>query len=408
MKRVWPRKAVRDPLLEGYRGEISRCVKCGSCGAVCPTSLSERSESFSARGRMALVKGVLEKRLTVSAVFRERLATCTGCLACEASCPSRVPVAKIIDAAKQDAAGESGLGIVNRVVSTSLKHTIVMRSFAWSAPFVLHYSRGSMEGRETGPRRRETGDGSVTGAKRRGRVALFPGCVITYFQRDIGRAAIAVLNETGYDVVIPKGLQCCGRPLLSLGDRKSAEELALQNCDLLTGLSVDAVVTACASCGMTFKRDYPALLTHGAKMPNIVDIHEILYRELSNVCLRAVQKGVTFHDPCHLGRGQGLSGTARDVLRSVPGLTLIEMKNADQCCGFGGTMRITRSKLSDAIARDKAAMIMATGASAVVTGCPSCRMQITEALQRAGSRIDVVHTVQILEQALALAQKVKG
>ncbi len=143
-------------------------------------------------------------------------------------------------------------------------------------------------------------------------------------------------------------------------------------------------------------------------MPRIVDIHEILSHELSNVSLRAIQKGVTFHDPCHLGRGQGLSGKARDVLRSVPGLTLIEMKNSDQCCGFGGTMRITRSKLSDAIARDKAAMIMATGASAVVTGCPSCRMQITEALRRAGSRIDVVHTVQILEQALALAQKVKG
>lgn len=411
MKRVRPETAPCRPLLEQYREEISRCVKCGSCRAVCPPSIVERSESLSARGRIALIKAVLDGRLPISAIVKDRLATCTSCLACEASCPSNVPVTEIIAAAKQEAVRESGPGIINRIVSSSLRSDVAMRSFAWLAPFVLHYAETSVKGKAHGAWRREQrakGREQEAGHHRPkqalGRVAFFPGCAISHFQQDIGRAAITVLSAIGYDVIVPKGLQCCGRPLLSLGDRKSAEELALHNSALLTGLQVDAVVTACASCGLTFKREYPKLLPPGVKTPRVLDIHEFLSRGLSEKALRAVQKTVTFHDPCHLGRGQGLSGTARDVLRSIPGLMLVEMKNADRCCGFGGVMRITHGELSNAIAADKAAMIRATGASAVVTGCPGCRMQITEALRRVGSNIDVVHSVQIVEEALVSAE----
>lgn len=403
MKRVRPETASHA-LLEQYRQDISRCVKCGSCGAVCPPAILERSESLSARGRMALIKAVLDKKLTISSIFKDRLATCTSCLACEASCPSNVPVTGIIEAAKQEAVRESGLGFINRVVSSSLKSDVTMRTLAWLAPFVLHYSGGILKGKSPGTSGLRLGSGLAAKAKARGRVALFPGCAINHFQQDIGQAAITVLSAIGHDVIVPNGLQCCGRPHLSFGDRKSAEELALKNSSILAGLQVDAVVTACASCGLTFKREYPKLLPPEVKMPRVCDIHELLSRGLSEKSLRAVQKTVTFHDPCHLGRGQGLSGTARAVLRSVPGLTILEMKNADRCCGFGGVMRITHGELSNAIGGNKAAMIIATGASTVVTGCPSCRMQITEALRRSGSDISVVHTVQILEGALVRAE----
>ncbi|HET6365255.1 MAG TPA: (Fe-S)-binding protein [Nitrospirota bacterium] len=403
MKRVRPETASHA-LLEQYRQDISRCVKCGSCGAVCPPAILERSESLSARGRMALIKAVLDKKLTISSIFKDRLATCTSCLACEASCPSNVPVTGIIEAAKQEAVRESGLGFINRVVSSSLKSDVTVRTLAWLAPFVLHYSGGILKGKSPGTSGLRLGSGLAAKAKARGRVALFPGCAINHFQQDIGQAAITVLSAIGHDVIVPNGLQCCGRPHLSFGDRKSAEELALKNSSILAGLQVDAVVTACASCGLTFKREYPKLLPPEVKMPRVCDIHELLSRGLSEKSLRAVQKTVTFHDPCHLGRGQGLSGTARAVLRSVPGLTIMEMKNADRCCGFGGVMRITHGELSNAIGGNKAAMIIATGASTVVTGCPSCRMQITEALRRSGSDISVVHTVQILEGALVRAE----
>lgn len=403
MKRV-RLETASHALLEQYRQEISRCVKCGSCSAVCPPAILERSESLSARGRMALIKAVLDKKLPVSAIFKDRLATCTSCLACEAACPSNVPVTGIIEAAKQEAVRESGLGLINRIVSFSLQSDVTMSTLAWLAPFVLHYTGGALKGKGQGTSGLQLGSGFVTKEKTRGRVALFPGCAINHFQQDIGQAAITVLSAIGYDIIVPNGLQCCGRPHLSFGDRKSAEELALKNNTIFAGLQVDAVVTACASCGLTFKREYHKLLPPGVKMPRVLDIHELLYRGLSEKALRAVQKTVTFHDPCHLGRGQGLSGTARDVLRSVPGLTFVEMKNADRCCGFGGVMRIKHRSLSNAIGGDKAAMIIATGASVVVTGCPSCRMQITEALRRAGSDINVVHTVQILEEALVSAE----
>ncbi|HEX9137784.1 MAG TPA: (Fe-S)-binding protein, partial [Nitrospirota bacterium] len=180
MKRVRPEPASHA-LLEQYRQDISRCVKCGSCGAVCPPAILERSESLSARGRMALIKAVLDKKLTISSIFKDRLATCTSCLACEASCPSNVPVTGIIEAAKQEAVRESGLGFINRVVSSSLKSDVTVRTLAWLAPFVLHYSGGILKGKSPGTSGLRLGSGLAAKAKARGRVALFPGCAINHF-----------------------------------------------------------------------------------------------------------------------------------------------------------------------------------------------------------------------------------
>ncbi len=201
-------------------------------------------------------------------------------------------------------------------------------------------------------------------------------------------------------MIIPEGVKCCGRPLLSLGDRTGAEELAGHNSEVLAGLRADAVVTACASCGLTFKREYPKLLRPGAKAPAVLDIHEFLAREFSEVRFAPIKKSVTVHDPCHLGRGQGLSEMVRSLLRRVPGITLLEMSNADRCCGFGGVMRVTHRAFSDGIAEEKVKSIIATGASVVATGCPGCRMQIANALRRAETDVAVLHPVQVLEEAL--------
>jgi glycolate oxidase iron-sulfur subunit len=350
---------------------------------------------------MALIEAVLDGQLSVSGIFKDRLATCTGCLACEASCPSGVPVTAIIQAAKEQAIAESGTGIINRLIAGVVKHPTAFRASLWLAPVALRYSRNA----ECGLRNAEWKSGVKTtgGRGTKGRVVFFPGCAVEYFQPEIGRATIGVLNSIGYDVVIPDGLKCCGRPLLSLGDRGAAEELAAHNTALLEAVKADVIVTACASCGLTFKKEYPKLLRSGAKAPAILDIHEFLASRISGLKLGPVKKTVTWHNPCHLGRGQGLSGTARDILRAVPGLVLEEMRNADRCCGFGGVMRITHHQLSDGIAGEKAGNIMATKAEAVVTGCPGCRMQIANALNQAGSRIEALHTVQVLEEALGIA-----
>ncbi len=245
------------------------------------------------------------------------------------------------------------------------------------------------------------------GPGKKGRVVFFPGCAINGFQRDIGRSAVAILRRLGYNVMVPDGLRCCGRPLLSLGDRATAAEHAEHNSGIIEAVKAEAVVTACASCGLTFKKEYPKLLS-GKKAPAVLDIHEFLAHEIEGLSLRPVRTKVTWHDPCHLGRGQGLSGKALDILRTIPGIELVEMRNADRCCGFGGVMRLAHWRLSNAIAEEKAQNIISTKASAVVTGCPACRMQIGSALNRGGSRIPVLHTVQVLEEALSSASVKAG
>jgi glycolate oxidase iron-sulfur subunit len=349
---------------------------------------------------MALVKAVLDGKLAVSDIFRDRLATCTGCLACEASCPSGVPVTDIIQAAKEQAVREAGRGIIAAMLSGMLKRPGLFRTAAWLAPVALHYSRNA----ECGLRNVELRSRSAGGEKPKRRIAFFPGCAVEHFQPELGAATAGVLNKLGYEVIIPDGLKCCGRPLLSLGDREAAEELAAHNTGILATLDADAVVTACASCGLTFKKEYPTLLRSGTNPPAVLDIHEFLVSRISGYNLGPVNKRITWHDPCHLGRGQGLSGAARAILRSIPGITLREMSNADRCCGFGGVMRITHRGLSDGIAEEKARAIIATEASAVVTGCPGCRMQIANALTRAGAEIEALHTVQVLDEALLNAE----
>jgi glycolate oxidase iron-sulfur subunit len=403
--------------LERYRNDISRCVRCGACSTVCPSFLADRRESRSPRGRMALIEAVLEGKLCVSDVYKDRLATCTGCMACESACASGVPFSTVIQAAKEQAIQETGPGIVAGLVSGALKHPVLMRSLAWLAPVALHYGKGSVRGHgkadrgtgRRGDRGKEKndkatgrhGDGSK---KQRGRVAFFPGCAVNYFQPDIGDATAGLLAALGYDVVIPDGLKCCGRPYLSLGDRAAAEDLARKNVDILSSLDVEAIVTACASCGLTFKKEYPALLApSGSEQVRVLDIHEFLSDKVAGLDLRPLNAQVTWHDPCHLGRGQGLAQTARDVLRSIPGIELVEMKDPGQCCGFGGVMRISHPSLSGTIGDKKARNVIATQASVVVTGCPGCRMQIADSLRRAGSDVEVVHSVQVIAGALRIA-----
>ena len=408
--------------LDEYCADINRCVRCGVCRAVCPSFQPDREESLSPRGRIALIHALLDKRLPLSAIFADRLATCTSCLACETACPSNVPVTAIIQAAKEDAVRASGRDLISRFVAAALTNDRAMRSLAWLAPVVMRYAgmerkSGSLSIRRvgitanenpspyplpSGERMKVRGDLQVDGPGSKGRIAFYPGCAIKHFQPDVGIAAVAVLERAGYEVVVLDDAACCGRPLLSLGDRKAARAAAEQNQQLFASLQVDRVVTACASCGLTFKKEYPALLAPlGAAVVPVLDIHEVLAEAMSALPLGTLKQRVTWHDPCHLGRGQGLEKTARSVLGSIPGVELVEAAHPGKCCGFGGVMRITHHRLSNAIGDARAKDFINTAAPIVVTGCPGCRMQLAESLKRAGSEAVVLHTVQVIAMRIA-------
>ena len=393
-------------VLDRHRQDLSRCVRCGSCSAVCPSFLANREESRSPRGRMAMISAVLEGRLPVSKVYGDRLETCTGCLACEDACPSGVPVTTIIQAAREQAVAERGPGIVKSLLTRILSNEDALRASACLAPLMLHYRVASVRGgpQQTRPRRIVQASTDAEERERKGRVVFFSGCAINYHQPGLGQSAVSILSRIGYQVIIPDGLQCCGRPLLSLGDRKAAGELAAKNAALLAAVRADAIVTACASCALTFTREYPKLLGPAATVPLVLDLHGFLAAQRGRFAAGPVNRTITWHDSCHLGRGLGLAKTARELLRSIPGIRLVEMRNPDRCCGFGGVMRLTHHGISDGIADAKAGDIIATRADAVVTGCPGCRMQIADGLRRAGSDIAVLHTVQVIEEALASSE----
>ena len=403
-----PRKPALSSQLESHRREIARCVRCGVCRAVCPSFQPEREESFSPRGRIALIHALLDKRLPLSGIFTDRLATCTSCLACETACPGNVPVTAIIQAAKEDAVRSSGRGLISRFVTAALTNDHAMRSLAWLAPVVLRYAgmKGGKRFRisDFGLRIEERGAGreNEKSAGSKGRIAFYPGCAIKHFQPDIGAAAVVVLERIGYEVVVLDDAACCGRPLLSLGDREAAQAVAERNQQLFASLQVDRVVTACASCGLIFKKEYPTLLALSGAMP-VLDIHEVLAEAMPAFPPGTREQRVTWHDPCHLGRGQGLAKTARSVLGSIPGIELVETAHPGQCCGFGGVMRIGHHRLSNAIGDARAEDLIKTVAPIVVTGCPGCRMQLAEALKRAGSDAVVLHTVQVIEEAMRIS-----
>lgn len=380
--------------------EVARCVRCGACRAVCPSFIYGDGESFSPRGRIAIIKATLEGRLPFSEIYRDRLATCLGCLSCDVICPAGVPASGIIRTARERAFAEEGPRIAERLVAGVFKYRAAMRSLAWLAPFVLRFRPDAVSGFggayiSTFPHK------SVKAGASKGtdRAVFFPGCGLQHLQQDVLSASIEVLSAIGYDVYVPEKGVCCGQPLLSLGDRSGAEKFGRMNAKIFADLGADTVITACATCGLTFKKEYPKLLPPGVRIPRVMDIHEALVNRLPRD-LKIDPIHVTVHDPCHLGRGQGLSDVLRSVLRSVDGVSVVEMARPDRCCGFGGVMRAGHKALSARIGAAKAEDIAKTGAEAVVTGCPGCRMQIADSIWRAGLDIPVLHTVQVVAGAL--------
>ncbi len=390
------KKLPEDHLMK----EVARCVRCGACRAVCLSYIHGNGESFSPRGRIAIIKAALEGKLPFSEIYRDRLATCLGCLSCDTICPAGVPASGIIRAARERAYADEGPRLAERLVAGVFKHIAVMRSLAWLAPFVLRFRPDAIS-ESGGALIRTFPSESVKGRAGKGtdRVVFFPGCGLQHLQQDVLSASIEVLTAIGYDVYVPERAVCCGHPLLSLGDRSGAEKFGRTNAEIFAELGADTVITACATCGLTFKKEYPKLLPPGIGIPKVMDIHEALMNRLPRD-LKIDPIHVTVHDPCHLGRGQGLSDVLRSVLRSVGGVTVVEMVRPDRCCGFGGVMRAGHKALSARIGAAKAEDIAKTGAEAVVTGCPGCRMQIADSLRRAGLDTPVLHTVQVVARAL--------
>lgn len=407
--------------LEKYKSEISRCVRCGGCQATCPTYTVTGDESMVARGRMALVEAVIDGRLGITEGFARRINSCLDCKACIASCPSGVRIDEIIYAAKADITANRGCSPIQKILARG------MSAKAGKHPYILRFA-GMLKRlfydplpdslplpsplRSGGKKRllpdiggiplRERYRGIQKVENRRGRVAFFVGCATNLVHQHIGEAAIEVLKHNNIEVVLADDEVCCGIPFLSNGDRETAEKLMRKNVETFTSMEVDAVVTCCATCGSTL-RNYPVWLDdEGAKKlsPAIMDIHYYLahYTDYQKG-LGELNRSVTWHDPCHLSQGEGIKDEPREILTSIPGLEFIEMKKPCYCCGFGGEASFKDYDMSISIAGQKVESIRDSGADAVATGCPACKIHMEDALHHEGLKTPITHTVEYLAES---------
>lgn len=421
--------------LDSIQEEIHKCMKCGNCQAPCPIYKETRREVGVARGKISLIELVLDGEFEMTEGLADRLSLCTTCMACNAICPCGVKFDKILLAARAEAVRKKGLHPIKKVIFKTLK---LQRFFDFGMKTGSKFQGLAMkriEGKHYGARLRvDLGIGKdkvfpnlaakplrslykkvVEVPNPKMRVGFFTGCMINYFYPDMGKAVIDVLTENGVEVVLPPDQGCCGIPASVNGDVDSAKALAKRNLKAFEEAGIDAIVVSCSSCGTAWKHSYGRLLEGDPEYQAIAekwegktyDISEFLTKivPFKKEGLGRVDRKVTYHDPCHLNRGQGITKEPREILKSIPGVELIEMKDPGRCCGMAGSFSLVHPDLSSKISDRKIADIAGTKTDTVATGCPACRLQLNSGVINAGLDRNVLHSVQILAESYAKGKK---
>jgi glycolate oxidase iron-sulfur subunit len=407
-------------------------MRCGFCLAVCPTYALTNRERSSPRGRAALARAVAEGKLEFTPAVGEEAFFCLDCKACTTACPSGVRVGTIMEFCRRQEqffrppslpAGILRDFILKRMLpSPALLETSLLPlrlyqrlGLQWAVrhlgmkrflPGVLTKMEGLLPpiGR---PLRLEISGTIPAGGVKRGRVGFFLGCAMSLLFPEVSRQTARILSQQGFEVVTPKEVKCCGAPHLAEGDRESARRLSLLNLDLFSGLDADYIVTDCAGCGCALK-EYEELLEGRADREKlrlfrskIRDISEFLAEVgVRSEDLRPVPLTVTYHEPCHLVHGQGLSGPPRQMIRSIPGVELREMKESNWCCGMAGSFALKELEASRRLLERKLAHVRDTGADALVTANPGCHLQLAWGIREMGMKQPVLHIVELLGRAL--------
>jgi glycolate oxidase iron-sulfur subunit len=238
-----------------------------------------------------------------------------------------------------------------------------------------------------------------------GQVAFFIGCIQEAFLSPVNEATIRVLQRNGYEVHFQPGQTCCGAAHLHMGEVEAVRELARKNIDAFLAQDWQAVITNAGGCGATLKEEYPHLLKDDPNYAGrarqfsakVKDIGEFLADHLHVPPQGEVKATATYSDSCHLRHAQKVVKQPRDLLKRIPGLQLVELKQPDRCCGSAGVYNIAQSDSADAILDMKMADIAATGADLIVTSNTGCHMQLIAGVRRAGLKAQVKHVVEVLD-----------
>jgi glycolate oxidase iron-sulfur subunit len=404
--------------------ELDACVHCGLCLNHCPTYRVTSLEPESPRGRIHLVHAASQGRIEPNERFGEHIYLCLMCRACETACPAGVQYGRIAEAARE-VLGPPGSPLSRAIQMFAFRRLLPsLRRLRWAASGLRLYQRSGLASllRPLLPKRlREmeamlpqvpdrffSPEAEVLPAigDRRARVGLLSGCVMSVLFPDVNEATVRVLRKNGCEVVIPPAQGCCGALNLHNGESVAAKSMARRNIDVFLESGVDAVIVNAAGCGATMKEyghllhDDPAYAEKAERFGRLTKDATEFLAELGVVPPAGrLELTVTYQDPCHLAHGQRVRTQPRSLLRSIPGLRLVEMDGSDRCCGSAGIYNITHPEMSQTVLSEKMQMVARTGAQAVVAPNPGCMLQLRFGGKKFGPDVPVYHLIDLLDKA---------
>jgi glycolate oxidase iron-sulfur subunit len=408
-----------SPLAKAKTG-IDACVHCGFCLQACPTYLTLEDENDSPRGRIVLMRALLEGTLAPEDESVEtHIARCLGCRACETACPSGVPYGHLLEATRATLAERRPIPFVARVILASFEHPWMMKlamfggrvaratgisSLLKNLPGRLGFSMAMLSSTRRpaqGPRTTPASNGS------RGKTALLTGCVMEGLFSNVNRATERVLLTNGYNVVNAPGQRCCGALHAHAGDADAARRLAKANVAAFDTEAIEYVCVNAAGCGAMMK-EYSHLLADDPEWRDrakrvsakVRDVSELL-SVAGPVRGGALPERVAYDAPCHLMHAQRVTRQPLDVLRAIPDLQLVPLNESDVCCGSAGIYNLVEPDTSNVVLERKLAHIADAKPELVATGNPGCMMQIGAGLLRSGSATRVVHPIELLDESYA-------
>jgi glycolate oxidase iron-sulfur subunit len=407
---------------------VDACVHCGFCLPACPTYQVLGDEMDSPRGRIILMKEVLEGELPLFEAT-PHLDRCLGCVGCVTACPSGVPYGELITSFRGWAEPQRRRPVIQKLIRagvlTMLPRPNLFRAAALigkfakplapALPQVLRAPLGLLPASldATQPSAAFT----PAQGRKRARVAFLSGCAQQVLTPNFNAATLRVLARNGVEVVTPPEQGCCGAAAMHTGARPLALSQARRNLGAFDPDDVDAIVSNAAGCGAGLK-EYPMLLAGEGKADEaraeklaakVQDISVFLAALSSNegplggglepFMPTSRPLRVAYHDACHLAHAQGVRAEPRALIKMIPGVTLIEFPESDLCCGSAGTYNIEQPQLAGQLGDRKGKNVMSVQPDIVVSGNVGCHTQLQSHLSRLGSPVRVMHTIELLDLA---------
>lgn len=403
---------------------LNTCNKCGFCHTSCKTYKVNGAETRVARGRVQLIKAVADGKLKPDQAYEDAIMSCLLCGECAIACPSGVRANDLVLAARRDLKLRKGIkpfakSFALKTLANPKKLDRGFRLFKGMGKSVLNkidgvdYFRG-IDIRNMSVAKKpflEQVPEKITVQYPKHKVAFYVGCFLNHSFDQTAHSVVKVLTKNDCEITIPKDQVCCGLPQYAYGDFESAKVNARKTIDTFLDKNKEAevVLTACASCAAMLREDYLKLFAdEPAYLPKVqqfskkvVEFSEYMSKigvdqtKLHN----SIPVKVTYHDPCHMVRGIGVTRQPREMLKIVPRVEYVEMNEASRCCGASGLVQAFYHEISTDITRQKTQNIADTNADLVATSCPACMMRLQGGINYAGQKQKVVHVADILAKA---------